>query len=73
LWQRIKEIASQKFDKRDRCGGIGLRARSHVNLSPSIGIYRPQADVFGGRSDGKFVVGLGKDEPFQILISAGDN
>ncbi len=42
-------------------------------LSASIAIYRPEAELFGGRSDGKFVVGLGKDEPFQMLISAGDN
>jgi hypothetical protein len=30
-------------------------------LSASIAIYRPQAELFGGRSDGKFVVRLGKD------------
>jgi hypothetical protein len=50
------EIASQKFDERESCGDIGLRARSHVNLSPSIGIYRPQATFFVGRSDGKNAV-----------------
>ncbi len=50
------EIASQKFYERDRYGGIGLRARSHVNLSPSIGIYRFQATFCVGRSDGKNAV-----------------
>jgi hypothetical protein len=30
-------------------------------LSACIAVYRPQAELFGGRSDGKFVVRLGKD------------
>jgi hypothetical protein len=30
-------------------------------LSASIAVYRPQAELFGGRSDGKFVVRLGKN------------
>jgi hypothetical protein len=41
--------------------------------SVSIAVYRPQAQVFGGRSDGKFVVRLGKDTQFHALTSAGDN
>ena len=32
-----------------------------ANFSASIAVYRPQAELFGGRSDGKFVVRLGKD------------
>jgi hypothetical protein len=31
-----------------------------LNLSASFAVYRPQADVFGGRFDGKFVARLGK-------------
>ncbi len=42
-------------------------------LSPSIAVYRPQAELFGGRSDGKFVVRLGKYEHCQTLIIARDN
>jgi hypothetical protein len=42
-------------------------------LSPSIAVYRPQAESFGGRSDGKFIVRLGKGEQFQVLRGAGDN
>jgi hypothetical protein len=30
-------------------------------LSASIADYRPQAELFGGRVDGKFVIRLGKD------------
>lgn len=41
--------------------------------SASIAVYRPQAELFGGKSDGKFVVRRGKDQQFQVLISAGDN
>jgi hypothetical protein len=29
--------------------------------SASIAVYRPQAELFGGRTDGKFVVRLEKD------------
>jgi hypothetical protein len=42
-------------------------------LSTSIAVYRPQAELFGGRSDGKCVVRLGKDQQFQVLIGAGHN
>ena len=51
----------------------------HTNVaSPPInlrafGIYRPQAELSGGRSGGKFVAVLVRGEEFQILISAGDN
>ncbi len=31
------------------------------HLSPSIAVYRAQADFFDGRSDGKFIVRLEKD------------
>ena len=46
---------------------------TELNLSASFAVYRPQADVFGGRSDGKLLVRLGKNKQFQALISAGDN
>jgi len=39
----------------------------------SFGIYRPQAELFGGRCDGKFVVRWRKVQQFQRLISAEDN
>jgi hypothetical protein len=42
-------------------------------LSASIAIYRHQADVFGGRTDGKFGVVSVKVLLMQVLISAGDN
>jgi hypothetical protein len=42
-------------------------------LSPSIAVYRPQAELFGGRFDGKFVARSGKDQQCQALIGAGDN
>ena len=41
--------------------------------SASIAVYRPQAELFGGKSDGKFVLRLGKDQRCQVLISAGDD
>jgi hypothetical protein len=44
-----------------------------LTLSASIAVYRAQADLFDGRSDGKFVVRLGKDLQFHALMSAGDN
>jgi hypothetical protein len=31
-----------------------------MSLSASIAVYRPQAEVFGGRFDGKFIVGCEK-------------
>jgi hypothetical protein len=46
---------------------------NEINLSRFIAVYRPQAEVFGGRSDGKFVVRFGKGYQFQALIRAGDN
>jgi hypothetical protein len=42
-------------------------------LSVSIAFYRPQAEVFGGRSDGKFGVPSAEVSLIQVLISAGDN
>ena len=41
--------------------------------SASIAIYRPQAEVFGGRSDGKFGIPSVEVSLFQVLRSAGDN
>jgi hypothetical protein len=46
---------------------------THFTQSTSIGIYRPQAQVFGGRSDGKFGVPPVEVSLFQVLISAGDD
>jgi hypothetical protein len=43
------------------------------NRSPPIAIYRHQAEVFGGRSDGKFGVLASKGLLFQVLLSAEDN
>jgi hypothetical protein len=42
------------------------------NLSVPIAIYRPQAEYFGGRSDGKFGVRLEEISYFQVPIRAGD-
>ena len=39
----------------------------------SFDIYRAQAEVFGGRSDGKFGGPSAEISLFQVLISAGDN
>jgi hypothetical protein len=44
-----------------------------LTLSASIGIYRAQAEVFGGRSDGKSGVLRQEVAYFQLLIRAGDN
>jgi hypothetical protein len=52
---------------------VGLEGISAETLSGSIAIYRPQAELFGGKSDGEFVVRLGKFKKFQVVISAGDN
>jgi hypothetical protein len=41
--------------------------------SASIAVYRLQAELFGGRFDGKFGAPSGKILVFQVLISAGDN
>jgi hypothetical protein len=49
------------------------RGPKALTLSASIAFYCPQAEVFGGRSDGKFVVRLEKYRQCQVLISAGDN
>jgi hypothetical protein len=49
------------------------RAMAGRMLSASIAVYRPKAELFGGRSDGKFVVRLGKYQHCQALIIAGDN
>jgi hypothetical protein len=42
-------------------------------LSPSIAVYRPQAELIGGRFDGKFGAPSGEILVFQVLIDAGDN
>jgi hypothetical protein len=42
-------------------------------LSASIAVYRPQAEIFGGRFDGKFDVASEKVSLSQVLTSAGDN
>jgi len=44
-----------------------------ARISPSIDVYRPQAESFGGRSDGKF--GDPQEESYyvQVLTRAGDN
>jgi hypothetical protein len=44
-----------------------------LTLSASIGVYRAQAEVFGGRSDGKSGVLRQEVAYFQLLIRAGDN
>jgi hypothetical protein len=44
-----------------------------LSLSASIAVYRPQAECFGGRSDGKLDVPSVEVSLFQVLISAGDN
>jgi hypothetical protein len=44
-----------------------------LTLSASIGVYRAQAEVFGGRSDGKFGVRREEVSYYQVLIRAGDN
>jgi len=41
-------------------------------LSASIGVYRAQAEVFGGRSDGKSGVLRQEVLYFQVLMSAGN-
>ena len=41
--------------------------------SGSIAVYRPQAELFGGRSDGKFGLVSAEIAVIQLLISAGDN
>jgi Domain of unknown function (DUF4143) len=41
--------------------------------SASIAVYRLQAEVFGGRSDGKFGAPSLELSIFQVLTSAGDN
>jgi hypothetical protein len=41
--------------------------------SGSIAVYRPQAEMFGGRSDGKSGVLREEVLYFPVLMSAGDN
>ncbi len=41
--------------------------------SGSIAVYRPQAELFGGRSDGKLGVRREEVSYYQVLIRAGDN
>ena len=36
-----------------RARGFSLSVVGNRDLSPSIAVYRPQAELFGGRSDGK--------------------
>ncbi len=50
----------------------GTRTRG-LRRSASIAFYRDQAEVFGGKSDGKFGVHSVQVSLFQVLISAGDN
>ncbi len=57
----------------ERSGQLYSRWSGNANLSASIAVYRPQAELFGGRSDGKSVVRLGKASQFQSLKSAGDH
>lgn len=47
--------------------------KHHWTVSAPIAVYRPQAEVFGGRSDGKFGVASAEVSLFQLLIDAGDN
>ena len=44
-----------------------------VLISPSIGIYRPQATFFDGRPDGKSESVEDEDPYVQILTDAGNN
>lgn len=53
----------------DRCRHTGV-CESNSTLSASIAVYHPQAELSGGRSDGKFVVRWGKSKHCQTLISA---
>ena len=39
----------------------------------AFGIYRLEAELFGGRSDGKFGTPSVELSSIQVLISAGDN
>ena len=41
--------------------------------SASIAVHRSQAEVFGGRFDGKLGVASAEIPLFQILMVAGDN
>jgi hypothetical protein len=42
-------------------------------VSASIAVYRAQAEVFGGRFDGKSGEPYQEVSHFQLLIRAGDN
>jgi hypothetical protein len=42
-------------------------------LSASIAVYRPQAETFGGRCDGKVGVVREKFSYFQVPTRTGDN
>ncbi len=42
-------------------------------LSASIAVYRLEAELFGGRSDGKFGAPSVELSLIQVLMSAGDN
>jgi hypothetical protein len=41
--------------------------------SGSIAVYRLQAEIVGGISDGKFEVRRGEVSYYQVLMRAGDN
>ena len=87
-WPMRKKISlcSVKFDARgcQSCRDMvatqsSLRStRAFVSAnrlkpSASIGVYRPQAESFGGRCDGKFGVPREEVSYFQVFIRAGDN
>jgi len=46
---------------------------NELNLSASIAVYRPQAESFGGRFDGKFCARWKVLQHYQWLVGAGDN
>jgi hypothetical protein len=52
---------------------IAVCVASLLTRVDPFGIYRLQAEVFGGRSDGKFVGPSAEVWLFQALISAGYN
>jgi hypothetical protein len=55
------------------CGKSAWIRDINRDQSGSIARYRLQAEVFGGRFDGKFGVTSEEISLIQVLISAGDN
>jgi len=52
---------------------VSRECKDVSTISASIGVYRPQSGLFGGRYDGK-IGGLQEEAAyFQMLMSAGDN